>query len=459
VTAAAQSGALDRTVPPAPDGRGAPDDGPSPQPATGRPTTRPTLQRLVTDPDEFASRVWGRAALLSVSEDLPADQPVTDLFDADAVDELVSRRGLRTPFLRVAKDGTTLGDRAFTAGGGAGATIGDQVSDDKLVRLFTDGATLVLQGLHRIWPPLIEFSQALAADLGHPVQVNAYVTPPQSRGFDDHYDVHDVFVLQVDGEKRWRVHEPVHEAPLRDQPWTLHREAVAAAAQTDPVIDVVLRPGDCLYLPRGYLHAATALGGVSTHLTFGVHTWTRHHLADELVRAALEVLADDVATRRSLPLGVTVGDAADVADELKALRRKLSDAIETVAPDVVAARLAQRSRASGRAAPIGPLAQLRSAGRIGDPDLPLRLRPHLAAALEHATDGSGPTGPTVLRSRAGDVDLAESDVPAVQRLLAAARPTEAAAATGPPDTVADVLMDVDPDLVRRLVLAGVLVPE
>ena len=84
----------------------------------------------------------------------------------------------------------------------------------QLTALFADGATLVLQALHRTWPPLIEFTQQLAADLGHAVQVNAYVTPPQSRGFDDHYDVHDVFVLQVSGEKRWRIHEPVHEVAV-----------------------------------------------------------------------------------------------------------------------------------------------------------------------------------------------------------------------------------------------------
>jgi hypothetical protein len=128
-----------------------------------------------------------------------------DLLDAEAVDELVSRRGLRTPFLRVAKNGSTLPERAYTAGGGIGAGVGDQVSDDKLVGLFADGATMVLQGLHRVWPPLIDFAGDLAAELGHPVQVNAYVTPPQSRGFDDHYDVHDVFVLQVEGRKRWRI--------------------------------------------------------------------------------------------------------------------------------------------------------------------------------------------------------------------------------------------------------------
>ena len=56
-----------------------------------------------------------------------------------------------------------------------------------------------------------------------PRQVNAYVTPAQNTGFSDHYDVHDVFVLQVAGEKRWRIREPVHPSPLRDQPWTDRR--------------------------------------------------------------------------------------------------------------------------------------------------------------------------------------------------------------------------------------------
>ena len=67
--------------------------------------------------------------------------PFDDLFSLDAVDELVSRRGLRRPFVRVAKNGQTLPDSAFTSGGGVGANIADQVSDDKLLRLFADASS------------------------------------------------------------------------------------------------------------------------------------------------------------------------------------------------------------------------------------------------------------------------------------------------------------------------------
>ena len=181
--------------------------------ASGRPDAGP-LARCVGDPDAFAAQHWGRAPLLTRN-----GAGFRDLLDLDGVDELLSRRGLRTLFIRMAKAGQVLDSSAFTAPGGVGAEIGDQVRDDKVAALFGDGATVVLQALHRNWPPVIEFCTRLAAELGHPVQANAYVTPPASRGFSAHYDVHDVFVLQLAGRKHWTIHAPVLTDPLRDQPW------------------------------------------------------------------------------------------------------------------------------------------------------------------------------------------------------------------------------------------------
>ena len=73
--------------------------------ATPRPSA---LARLIAvDYDVFAEEYWGRQPLVSRAAELP--EPFDDLFSLDAVDELVSRRGLRTPFVRVAKNGQTLG--------------------------------------------------------------------------------------------------------------------------------------------------------------------------------------------------------------------------------------------------------------------------------------------------------------------------------------------------------------
>jgi lysine-specific demethylase/histidyl-hydroxylase NO66 len=392
----------------------------------------PALGRLVaTDLDTFAREHWGRQALLSRAADLP--QGFTDLMDARVVDELVSGRGLRTPFLRVAKNGQTLGDKAFTAPGGVGAGIADQVSDSRLVALFGDGATIVLQALHRVWPPIIDFVGALAAE--HPVQANAYVTPPQNQGFDDHYDVHDVFVLQVAGAKRWRIHAPVWDAPLRDQPWTDRRAAVQRAAAEPPLIEAVLEPGDCLYLPRGFLHAATALGGVSTHLTLGVHTWTRYTLAEQLTTQALRTLAGDAELRASLALGTDATRPESLAADVERVRAALVDAVRTADLDTLAATLQRSDRDSRRPAPVGPLAQLEAAATLA-PGTPLRLRAHLAATLDQAG------GRSVLRSRAGELVLDEADVAPVKALLDEGRAAVA---------------DLGDALARRLLLGAVVV--
>ena len=139
-------------------------------------------------------------ALLSTAADLP--RTFADLLTADAVDELVSERGLRTPFLRVAKNGTTLGGPAASPPrAGSAPASPTRSATTSWSRLFADGSTMVLQALHRVWPPIIAFCQQLAAELGHPVQANAYVTPPQNQGFSNHYDVHDVFVLQIRGRE------------------------------------------------------------------------------------------------------------------------------------------------------------------------------------------------------------------------------------------------------------------
>ncbi len=327
-----------------------------------------------TDPATFASVHWGRAPLLSRAGQLPAG--FSDLFGPDAVDELVSRRGLRTPFLRMAKDGSVLAPARFTRGGGAGAGAPDQVADDKVLALLGDGATLVLQGLHRTWPPVINFANELAAELGHPVQVNAYITPAQNQGFAPHYDVHDVFVIQITGSKQWFVHEPVLVDPLPDQGWEQRKDAVAARAVQAPIIDTALEPGDVLYLPRGYLHSAKALGDYTIHLTVGVHPITRHRLIRELVAGAKQV----PELRRSLPMGVDLGDASVIAGDLNATVAALHDHLDAVSPNLVAGALAVELRAQTRPEPLAPLAALTAAANLG-PGTRLRLRRGLRAEV------------------------------------------------------------------------------
>ncbi|WP_419752731.1 cupin domain-containing protein [Geodermatophilus sp. CPCC 206100] len=282
-----------------------------------------------------------------------------------------------------------------------------------MLRLFAEGGTVVLQGLHRLWPPLIEFADQLAADLGHPTQVNAYVTPPSSRGFSAHYDVHDVFVLQVAGEKHWRIHEPVLRDPLRTQPWDGRAAAVAAAAEGEPVIDAVLRPGDALYLPRGYLHAATALGEISAHLTVGVHAVTRWAAAESALDLVRTLAAEDPELRRSLPLGVDLADPSAVAGDVTAVVAALQGWLDRVDPAEVADRLRARTWAQVRPEPVAPLAQATAAAALS-PDTVLRVRGRLRCQLREPVDGR-----VTLVAGRRSLELPEGTRPALAGLLAA----------------------------------------
>ena len=164
----------------------------------------------------------------------------------------------------------------------------------RVLEEFEAGATIVLQGLHHLWLPLARYCRHLEAFLGHPAQANAYYTPSGSQGLPVHHDTHEVISLQVAGEKRWLVYEPVLELPLKNQ-----RYRSALGAPGEPVLDVTLKAGDTMYLPRGWLHQALTSGSDSLHITVGVNV---RRWIDE-ARSAIDELEDDarVPARRSTP--------------------------------------------------------------------------------------------------------------------------------------------------------------
>ena len=88
---------------------------------------------------------------------------------------------------------------------------------------------------------------------------NIYLTPAHSRGFIFHQDVHAVMVLQLEGEKHWRLYTPPDQ---RSFPYAYGEES-PEVKQTRfyqdhelsgwQEFEFTLRAGDTLVIPRGGL--------------------------------------------------------------------------------------------------------------------------------------------------------------------------------------------------------------
>jgi hypothetical protein len=224
-----------------------------------------------------------------------------DLLSERDVERLVTETGLRTPAFRLVKAGETVAGYTTDLPWRPSAFTG--VADvRRVLEEFERGATIVLQGLHHLWLPLARYCRHLEAFLGHPVQANAYYTPAGSQGLPVHHDTHEVLSLQVAGEKRWLVYEPVLELPLKDQ-----RYRSSLGEPGEPTLDVTLRAGDTLYLPRGWLHQALTSASDSLHITVGINV---RRWIDE-ARAELDAAKAELPFRRTID--------ADEPPELPAL--------------------------------------------------------------------------------------------------------------------------------------------
>jgi lysine-specific demethylase/histidyl-hydroxylase NO66 len=270
------------------------------------------LELLSGDARTFLEKVWATRTHIEQLDDDATRQLVATLTLDDA-DRLLTGTAIRTPAVRIAKDGTVLPASSYTRPATiAGQALTGLLDPGKVFALFDDGATVVLQGLHRYWAPLGALVADLELALGHPCQANAYLTPPAAQGFAVHSDSHDVFVFQTHGSKVWEVHDPGSDTGGETGPQT-----------------VVLEPGISMYLPTGTPHAARAQESVSLHVTIGINQITWRQVLERALGETLEAQGGG-----HLPAGY-LDDPSLLADGLSARLASLATALRDLDPATV----------------------------------------------------------------------------------------------------------------------------
>jgi hypothetical protein len=247
----------------------------------------PRLDGFLSDPQAF---IGGQVGTRPIALDGPWG-------DAERLWDRFLSGGTRAPGFRLVRVGSKLSHRDYCRPAPIGnEQLNDVVEPNRVLEHYAAGATVVLQALQFTDTAYAELSTNLALELDHPVQVNAYLTPPVERGLDIHFDYHDVIVVQLVGSKRWRIWRPLQrsERPVK------RGKAITQPSPAElgtPVLDHVLRGGECLAVPRGFPHAAESTDAESAHLTIGIMalTWNRvlRDVIDEV--ASGSALADRVA--------------------------------------------------------------------------------------------------------------------------------------------------------------------
>jgi hypothetical protein len=142
---------------------------------------------------------------------------------------------------------------------------------ERVNHFLREGATLVLDYLEGIDPGVNRVATCIERLTGTMVSCNAYCSWQSVQGYASHFDTMCVFAIQIEGEKTWniydgRVHEPMEITGARPADFSREQHD----RQKGPVAQqVVMRPGDVLYLPRGVYHDALATDMASLHLSFG----------------------------------------------------------------------------------------------------------------------------------------------------------------------------------------------
>jgi ribosomal protein L16 Arg81 hydroxylase len=300
-----------------------------------------SLQMLLhpLDMPSFMQNHWGRDAWIHSIRSSRFDALLT----WQRLNTLIRDHQPSAPHFRLVKAGRSLPETAWHCTLSTLRGPLRQVDAERLMAELRGGASIVWDSIDRIDEPLRAIKQTFERSLESFVFVNLYASFGTVFGYGEHWDDHDVFVLQLAGRKRWRVCRPTRESPLPGE------EAPLPSGRHTH--DWTLRPGSVMYLPRGWWHQVTPLGEPSLHLTIGVLRPTNL----DLLRWLIERTAAVDLFREDLPSGLTRKQSRTHA---KALRQALEKWVTAEGIDAY-------RRVQAGAQPLDPRPTLQA---VGAPD-------------------------------------------------------------------------------------------
>lgn len=182
-------------------------------------------------------------------------------------------------------------------GGGIANSNSLRPNPTKVNHWLSRGASIVANDVDTLTAGLRRAADILEKKLSGKVQSNLYCSWRQHQAFPIHMDTHDVFALHVEGQKIWRIYDGKIDEPINHPIFSRYNQNSADGSARTLLEEIVLNPGDILYIPRGVFHEALASSEGCIHLSFGVTNVIGY---DALVLLLDKALADPVF-RKNMP--------------------------------------------------------------------------------------------------------------------------------------------------------------
>jgi 50S ribosomal protein L16 3-hydroxylase len=215
-------------------------------------------------------------------------------------------------FALAARDGTEA--RLVTRSGATWTVRHGPLSRRALPSVKQPGWTLLVQGVD------------LHADAAHEM-LGAFRFVPAARlddlmvsfaseggGVGAHVDAYDVFLLQLEGRRHWRI------GPARDARF-IEGAPLRLLRRFAPTDEWVLEPGDMLYLPPAWGHDGVAVGGACMTASIGFRAPSTDELARALLHGVAESLEEEDTVRYADPRGSGTTVPARVPPALQGFAR------------------------------------------------------------------------------------------------------------------------------------------
>lgn len=272
-----------------------------------------TFEDLAGDESVFFSNYFNKLPLLRKGALSPK---LDSLLTSADLDSLLYSEAIRPPYIRLSKGGDPVHEITYTRLMRVqGEYMSDSVDPERVLGHFRTGATITWNSLNHFEPKMRQLASVIADKLGGRSDIIAFLTPAGRQGFLPHHDPVDLFIIQLEGTKYWKLWAPPE---LRPGGYAHFDEQDLG----EPLFEVSLNPGDVLYLPYNTPHVAAAENTTSLHLSAMLRPRRWNDLLQEVVES---VVKDDPRFWGFPYLGAVDEASTEFEANLKLMVQLLSD--------------------------------------------------------------------------------------------------------------------------------------